>query len=371
MADIIADTYKLNQYAQRIVSVNARIVRLNRRLDTLYFKIGLQDLWHLMQADALVGNNWRLKRCEDYLEQTGNDFDWAEKQILIFGQEDFATSGIRQLMQIINAYQERTSGFPGNDPFQSGEAVEVLKNWFQESNFSVREGFLDAFLKSFPDADDFETTGEFFSAIEDLYGQIPREIQGGFNILVNSLLPGSVSSAYSLTSRLLQGELTMDDLYDTASRVALEAESWNTMAFVETIRYTLSTGAKRDAEMKEEVLSRIKKGDVLGAITETAEGYIDIVVAGTVECLFGMGGTILDGTVGELPVLDEGIKYFTGLISGGKEYSAGDLLRLAGKGTGIAVDAATDFVTDTADAIVSGVADGAKSVCSWVSSWFS
>ena len=38
MADLIVDTYKLNQYAQRISRVNARIDKIDSRLNKLYFR---------------------------------------------------------------------------------------------------------------------------------------------------------------------------------------------------------------------------------------------------------------------------------------------------------------------------------------------
>lgn len=75
------DTYKLKQYAQRIDSVNKRISKLDRRLDGLYWRVGLLGLWNLIQADALTGYSWRLKRCADYLNTTANNFDSVEKRL--------------------------------------------------------------------------------------------------------------------------------------------------------------------------------------------------------------------------------------------------------------------------------------------------
>lgn len=81
MADIIVDTYKLGQYAQRLSSVNSRINRLDHRMDSLYTKVGLLGLWNLMQADALTGYSWRLLRCQVYLNQTARDFEKLEKEL--------------------------------------------------------------------------------------------------------------------------------------------------------------------------------------------------------------------------------------------------------------------------------------------------
>lgn len=101
MADIIVDTYKLSQYAQRISSVNVRINRLDRRLDSLYNRVGLLGLWNLMQADALTGYSWRLARCQSYLQQTAVDFEGIERLIL---GEDPANFDGASVGDIIRAY---------------------------------------------------------------------------------------------------------------------------------------------------------------------------------------------------------------------------------------------------------------------------
>ena len=79
---IVVDTYKLRKYAQRLQTVNGRISRLDSRLDSLYWKVGLLDLWKLMQADILTGYSWRLNRCTAYLNDTASDFENVESVIL-------------------------------------------------------------------------------------------------------------------------------------------------------------------------------------------------------------------------------------------------------------------------------------------------
>ena len=101
MADIIVDTYKLEKYAQRIATVNGRISRLDQRLDSLYWRVGLQGLWNLMQADALTGYSWRLVRCQSYLQQTALDFDGTER--LILGEDPANFDGV-SVGDIIKAY---------------------------------------------------------------------------------------------------------------------------------------------------------------------------------------------------------------------------------------------------------------------------
>lgn len=78
---IIIDTYKLRAYAQKLQSINRRINTLDRRLDSLYTKVGLLDLWNLIQADVLTGYSWRLNRCASYLYDTASSFENVESML--------------------------------------------------------------------------------------------------------------------------------------------------------------------------------------------------------------------------------------------------------------------------------------------------
>ncbi len=79
---LIVDTFKLNSYAQRIQNVQSRLNNLDGRLDSLYWRVGLLDLWDLMQADILTGYSWRLSRCASYLSDTATDFVNAENDLV-------------------------------------------------------------------------------------------------------------------------------------------------------------------------------------------------------------------------------------------------------------------------------------------------
>lgn len=79
---IKVDTYKLRDYASRIYDVNRRISILDGRMDSLYWRVGLLDLWNLMQADMLTGYSWRLSRCASYLSDTATDFVNAENDLV-------------------------------------------------------------------------------------------------------------------------------------------------------------------------------------------------------------------------------------------------------------------------------------------------
>jgi len=78
---IKVDTYKLTTYASRLSKVNRRINTLDGRLDRLYWQVGLQGLWNLLQADLLTGYSWRLNRCQSYLNTTANNFNTVENKL--------------------------------------------------------------------------------------------------------------------------------------------------------------------------------------------------------------------------------------------------------------------------------------------------
>lgn len=80
---IKVDTYKLRYYASRIYDVNRRISNLDGRLDSLYWSVGLLDLWKLLQADLMTGYSWRLVRCASYLNDTASDFEATETELSV------------------------------------------------------------------------------------------------------------------------------------------------------------------------------------------------------------------------------------------------------------------------------------------------
>lgn len=78
---IRVNTLLLNDYANRLEQVNRRISALDRRMDSLYSKVGLQDIWNLLQADLLTGYSWRISQCVNYLRDTAYEFELAEHSI--------------------------------------------------------------------------------------------------------------------------------------------------------------------------------------------------------------------------------------------------------------------------------------------------
>lgn len=78
---IRVDTSKLRACARRLKAVNKRLGRLDGKMDELYLKVGLRDLFNLIQADLLTGSSWRIANCVKYLEGTADDFDSTEYEV--------------------------------------------------------------------------------------------------------------------------------------------------------------------------------------------------------------------------------------------------------------------------------------------------
>ncbi len=76
------NTYSLHMYSGRLRDVNRRISYIDSRLNTLYGRVGLRDLWTLLQADFLTGFSWKLLRCSEYLDITANEFDRIESRLI-------------------------------------------------------------------------------------------------------------------------------------------------------------------------------------------------------------------------------------------------------------------------------------------------
>lgn len=101
MPGVTVDTYKLKSYADRLETVNSRIVKLDGRLDRLYWQVGLQGLFSLIQADALTGFSWRLLRCKGYLSQTAVDFEKTEKKLASEDPLTFSKPPVSGIKEVI------------------------------------------------------------------------------------------------------------------------------------------------------------------------------------------------------------------------------------------------------------------------------
>jgi len=219
---------------------------------------------------------------------------------------------------------------------------------------------------------DAQDAGDFLAWIEENYGNMPREAQGVCNVIIDLVIPGSLKKAYGATSDILQGEFTAESGWGLLKYVC--SQNPYVSGTLNAIEYTFTTGLEREAEMNASIEAQLQEGDILGVVMEGAEGFVDTIIGGSVECLAGLAGGAVDGFIGSVPVvgniIDEGSKYITGMLTGGEEYSIGDLVNEGGKAISAGIDAATDVITDVTDVVTSGLTKGAKAVTSWVGSWF-
>jgi len=79
------NTYKLHDYASKLEGINRRLSYLDSRLDSLYDDIisdlDISDLWNIFKSDFLTGYSYKLKGCINYLKDTAEDFEEAERKI--------------------------------------------------------------------------------------------------------------------------------------------------------------------------------------------------------------------------------------------------------------------------------------------------
>ena len=78
---IKVNTVLLDNYAQRLHAVNSRIAKIDERIDSLYWRVGLLDLWNLMCADIFTGYSGHLTRCASYLSEISADLVNIENEL--------------------------------------------------------------------------------------------------------------------------------------------------------------------------------------------------------------------------------------------------------------------------------------------------
>lgn len=109
MPDVVVNTDALNVYANRLTNVNYRITRLDRRLDSLYWSVGLKDLYSVMQANVLVGYSYRLTRCSSYLLKTARIYNSTEATLKKLDPSNFKKPSIISGV-IRNVYEDSVIG---------------------------------------------------------------------------------------------------------------------------------------------------------------------------------------------------------------------------------------------------------------------
>ena len=75
------NTGVLKQYSERLLTVNRRLNAIDKKMDTLYSKVGWRDLWTLMRADIQTKESRKLKKCIAYLDDTVRAFETVEREL--------------------------------------------------------------------------------------------------------------------------------------------------------------------------------------------------------------------------------------------------------------------------------------------------
>lgn len=221
-----------------------------------------------------------------------------------------------------------------------------------------------------------QTAGDALGWIEEQFEKLPHWITSGVDELWDLFVPEKfqdLKDAYEITSKILQGEFDLKEAWDVFTDIT--KKNTKLAIFCETINYTFETGMARDAEMQAEIEAQLREGDVLGAVFDGAEGFVDTIIGGTVEVLGDVGGGLVDGAIDNIPVvkgINKLVEYGTGLWgwNDGNGYSVGGLIGEAAEKVSVGLDAATDFITDATNVVTDAVTDGVKSGINWVKSWF-
>lgn len=83
---IVIDTNKMTNYASQLSSLSTRSKNLDRRMNNLYWQLGIDwntiaNLGRLLKAEFILDYAWRLDSCVNYLNQTAEDFNRVEQEI--------------------------------------------------------------------------------------------------------------------------------------------------------------------------------------------------------------------------------------------------------------------------------------------------
>lgn len=353
MADIVIDTYKLKLYADRLANVNSRIGKLDRRIDGLYCRVGLQGLWDLLQADILTNYSLKLNLCQLYLLQTASDFEKVERELSSEDPTHFNKIILSDFIEILS---------PSLLVNYSLNLVSTIVSDRMQIDSDVWKQIQKQILKL---PEDVKLAGDSLKWIEKLYDKTPDWLTHGFDVF----LPETLKDAYTITSGLLQGNIKMDECWDVAKNIFSSNPKYAIVC--ETVEYVLDKGEKRSKEMERQMLEQLKEGDILGTVFEGAEGFVDTIIGGTIEVLGDVAGNAVD----EIPVvknISQFVEYGTGVfgLNDGDGYSLGGLIGQTGESIAEGIDGITDVVTDATDIVTDAVTGAIKTDINWVTNLF-
>ncbi len=75
-----ADTTSLREYAARLDRVNNRLRNLDNNMRSLYWQVGLLDLWDILRANMITSKSYSLNQAKKYLYNTADRLENAENK---------------------------------------------------------------------------------------------------------------------------------------------------------------------------------------------------------------------------------------------------------------------------------------------------
>lgn len=80
--EIIVDTSKLRDLAQRVANVNMRLNKLDDWMNSLWWQVGLLDIYDVIVADLITAQSGKLSKVWTYLDSAASYFMVAENRVI-------------------------------------------------------------------------------------------------------------------------------------------------------------------------------------------------------------------------------------------------------------------------------------------------
>ncbi|MBR3995886.1 MAG: hypothetical protein IKI97_11490 [Clostridia bacterium] len=124
---IVVDTQKLREYGLRVNTVNSGIKDIDKRMDSLYLKVGFNGLLDLLQADIMTVYGVRLSVCGKYLIETSEEFEKLDNKLCDEKVDTFdkpAVAGVSEsLYDFGNAVKAKATEVISNIDFEKARYV--------------------------------------------------------------------------------------------------------------------------------------------------------------------------------------------------------------------------------------------------------
>ena len=334
--------------ATKLDVVKKRVSDLQKRISTLYWRTGNYTIRNISHQDVLGKSIRKIDRCKNILDTLAHDLGKLEQSVESGG------------LVLENLYSLKS--------LDAISDVHTKSTWADFKNMVNRclDEIKGTSSKLF---DDMRDAGDALNWLEGYCDKMPNLVTHAIEVA----LPDSLKEAYTLTTGILQHDLTLEEGWDVAKNML--SQKLNVAVFCESLDYTFKNGKEREEEMQRQMTEQIKEGDILGVAIDGAEGFVDTILGGSVEVLGKATGTILDNAIEETKILN-GVNKFTEYVTGvfgvndGEGYSVGGLIGAVGEGFAEGIDKTTDFITNATDVVTDAITGDAKAGIKWVKSWF-